>query len=268
VLASLPLAGLNVLVTRPQHQAAEWQNALHKQGASTQAVPLLAIQPVSAAAHLQEIKNVILDLDLYQTAIFVSQNAVNYGCDWIDRYWPQLPVGVQWLAVGKKTAESLLSEGFEVRSAEGEMNSEALLKLPSLQDVQGQRVLIFRGRGGRPHLADVLTARGAKVHHCELYERLLPKEAPAQLAAVQCAGNEALVLSVHSGESFKNLCENMPQAKSALCLELPVLLPGQRVAELAQKAGFKNIIVAENATSESMLAALIQWRCSNAVSHY
>jgi len=268
VLVSLPLAGLNVLVTRPRHQATEWQTALHEQGASTQALPVLAIQPVSTAAHLQAIKNVILDLDLYQTAIFVSQNAVNYGCDWIDRYWPQLPVGVQWLAVGKKTAEALGREGFEVRSAEVEMNSEALLKLPSLQEVQGQRVLIFRGRGGRPHIADVLTARGAKVDHCELYERLVPDEASAQLAAMQWPDKETLVLSVHSGESFNNLCECIPQAESAMYLQLPLLLPGERVAELAEKAGFKHIIVAENATSESMLAALIQWRCSNAVSHY
>lgn len=268
MLARLPLAGLNVLVTRPWHQAGEWQKILHEQGASTLALPMLAIRPVSAAAHLQAIKNVILDLDLYQMAIFVSQNAVSHGCDWIDRYWPQLPVGVQWLAVGKKTAESLGLEGFDVRSAEGEMNSEALLKLPSLQEVQGQRVLIFRGRGGRPHLADVLTARGAKVDHCELYERLVPEEAPAQLAAMQWPDKETLVLSVHSGESFNNLCECIPQAQSALYLQVPVLLPGERVAELAEKAGFKHIIVAENATSESMLAALIQWRCSNAVSHY
>ncbi len=268
MLASLPLAGLNVLVTRPRHQAAEWQKTLHEQGANTQVAPMLAIQPVSAAAHLQAIKNVILDLDLYQTAIFVSQNAVSYGCDWIDRYWPQLPVGVQWLAVGKKTAESLRREGFDVRSAEGEMNSEALLKLPDLQNVQGQRVLIFRGRGGRPHIADVLTERGAKVDHCELYDRLVPEEAPGQLAAMQWPDQETLVLSVHSGESLNNLWECIPQSESALYLQLPVLLPGERVAELAEKAGFKHIIVAENATSESMLAALIQWRCSNAVSHY
>lgn len=262
------LVGLNVLVTRPQHQAAEWQEALHEQGASTQAVPLLAIQPVSTAANLQAIKNGILGLDLYQAAIFVSQNAVNYGCDWIDRYWPQLPLGVQWLAVGKKTAEHLRREGYEVSSAGGAMNSEALLALPSLQDVQGQRVLIFRGLGGRPHLADVLAARGAKVDHCELYERILPAEASVQLQALQWPVDEQAVLSVHSGESFKNLYESLPKNEMSLWLELPLLLPGERVAQLAQKAGFKNIIVAENATSESMLAALTQWRCSNADLHY
>jgi uroporphyrinogen-III synthase len=266
-MVSVPLAGLKVLVTRPQHQAAEWREALHEQGASTQAVPLLAIQPVSERAELQAIKNCILDLDLYQTAIFVSQNAANYGCDWIDQYWPQLPVGVQWLAVGKKTAEFLWREGYDVSSAEGEMNSEALLRLPCLQSVRGQRVLIFRGQGGRPHLAEVLTERGAKVDHCELYERLLPIEASAQLAALRWSDQEPLIISVHSGESFKNLCESMPKTDTTKWLELPLLLPGERVAELAQESGFKKIIVAENATSESMLAALIQWRCSDAVSH-
>jgi uroporphyrinogen-III synthase len=59
-------------------------------------------------------------------------------------------------------------------------DSEGLLALPVLQDVEGQHFLIFRGQGGRELLRETLQARGAKVTVMELYRRELPTAAAMQ----------------------------------------------------------------------------------------
>ena len=104
------LKGLNVLVTRPKAQVQPWSQILLNCGAKVSTVPMLAIKPIADNKDnpaKQEIIYSIQRLNEYQKAIFVSQNAVSYGIDWIDNYWPQLPRGLEFFAVGKTTAEQL-----------------------------------------------------------------------------------------------------------------------------------------------------------------
>ena len=42
-----------------------------------------------------------------------------------------------------------------------------------------------------------------------------------------------------------------------------LLVPGKRVAAQAESLNFKHIIIAENATHESMIGALHDWRQNN-----
>lgn len=251
---------LRVIITRPQAQVGAWRDCLTAAGIASVSVPLLAIEPVSAAAEIQAVKNIVLDFDQYQLAIFVSQNAVTYGGDWLDRYWPELPVGIQYLAVGRVTAAKLRTLGVQVQEAGAAMNSEALLALPALQQVRGQKVVIFRGRGGRPLLGDELQRRGALVDYCELYHRRLPGGAAEQLAAT--APGPGDVFSVHSGETLNNLCQLLNAAREPGLFQTPVLVPGDRVATLALEAGFKTVVKADNASDEAMLAALLTWQRS------
>ena len=255
---SVSLEGLEVLATRPVQQSEEWQQALEGVGAKVCSVPLLAITALEAEAHQQTIKNCILSLDEYASVIFVSQNAVHFAVDWIDRYWPQLPVGINWLAIGSKTAADLQMAGYEVQAASSGMNSEELLALPCLQNPTDKKILICRGLGGRTRLADSLRARGAQVDYCELYERSLPEQAQGQLQSLDWGADKPTVLSVFSGETLNNLlvtCERLARP----CLQLPILVPGQRVAAAAKEAGFATIIESENASVASMLQALLDW---------
>lgn len=251
------LVGLRVIITRPRAQATAWQSRLQQAGASCLALPLLSIEPVQGAAEIQAVKNIVLDIDHYAIAIFVSQNAVTFGCDWLDRYWPELPLGLAMLAVGKATASKLRDLGHSVTAAGQAMNSEALLELPQLQQVAGKKIVVFRGCGGRPLLGETLKARGASVDYCELYHRRLPQGSARALAALVLGAGD--VISVHSGETLTNLTQSLG-AERAAWIRQPILVPGQRVAQLAKEAGFERVIVAENATDEAMLAALLQWR--------
>lgn len=284
LLASKPC----VVITRPQAQAETWAADLQTLGFASRRLPLLELRAVQDEAQQRAIKNKILDFDLYQKVIFVSQNAVDYGMAWLEDYWPQLPIGIDYFAVGATTAKKLANYGIAVTdlaiSESGGMTSEDLLRAPQLQDVQGDKILIFRGLGGRGHLAETLRERGAWVDYCELYERLIPSEAQEQLQQLlaEAIGNEPagtgvkerFILALHSGESLQNLLrltanlgENLhspaqktAQANALAQLQtLPLLVPSARVAETARTAGFKYLITAENATDHAMTAALLNY---------
>ena len=91
----------------------------------------------------------------------VSPVAARLGLERLDRYWPQSPVGIHWFAVGAATAAVLEAYGLNVQVPEQGQTSEALLALPvwhELLATEGLRVLIWRGAGGREHLADSVRA--------------------------------------------------------------------------------------------------------------
>ncbi|TQV70776.1 uroporphyrinogen-III synthase [Exilibacterium tricleocarpae] len=256
------LTGLRVCITRPQQQQSAWRTALAGAGAETLSIPLLAIEPLRDRQSIDRIKALVMDLDHYQVGIFVSRNAVHHALEWIDRYWPQPPLGIDYFAVGEATARALREDGIVAQSAQQAMNSEALLALPVLQAVADKKVVIFRGRGGRPLLAEQLCARGAQVQYCELYQRRLPAEAAATMAR-SGLGRRADVISVHSGETLTNLEQVIETNGQVVLRHLPLLVPGQRVAELARELGFDTVVVAENATDRAMLGALSEWHASS-----
>ena len=259
-----PLSGLRVCITRPRAQQGEWQQALADAGAATLVVTLLAIEPLRDREEIARIKAVVMDLDHYQVGIFVSRNAVGHGVQWIDQYWPQPPVGIDYFAVGEATARALRDQGILAQSAQRAMDSEALLALPALRDLTDKKVVIFRGCGGRTLLGEQLRARGGDVRYCELYRRHLPAEAAAELAR-SGLGVKGDVIGVHSGETLANLDSVITANDQGSLRQLPLLVPGQRVAQLAGERGFSEVIVAENATDRAMLAALTQWHAAHRV---
>lgn len=261
-----------VLVTRPREQAEPWAERLAALGVEPLVVPLMAIEPVREPGAVQAVKQVVLDFDRYQRAIFVSRNAVAHALDWLEAYWPQFPLGVAHYAVGERTGERLSAADLTVHNlasaSRGAMNSEALLAHPDLQAVAGEKIVIFRGVGGRGLLGEVLRERGARVDYCELYHRRLPEAAPAELARalgepVQWQRPHLSVL--HSGEALDNYRRVLAQLAALpataelaewLAGQVPLLVPGPRVAQLAQDAGFTRVWRADNAADPSMLAAV------------
>ncbi len=294
------LQGLHIIVTRPQAQAEPWSKRLSALGAQVSCIPLLDIVALQDAAHVQAIKNRILNIDLYNKVIFVSQNALKYGLDWLDTYWPQLPTGVNFFAIGEATAKLMLKQGIAVtdlaQTQGGAMTSEVFLQSPALKQIAGEKILIMRGLGGRTFLGEALTERGAKVDYCELYERQLPSAAASQFAQLlttqtrrkqtslnnskskirsdfNAAGADvlAVIVTLHSGEALENLlkvlkpltrAKNTEMEKQSYMQQLILLVPSERVTEQAIDAGFTTIFTAENATESSMLQRLLDIRAS------
>jgi uroporphyrinogen-III synthase len=219
-----------ILLIRPQRQEDQLLSMLEKTGACVTHTPVMTIEPVVES---QQIKSQILELDNFHKAIIVSGNAAELAAEWIDKYWPMLPVGIDYFAVGKQTAALLKQAGIEADCPSGRQNSEALLQLPQLQQLDNQRIIIFRGCGGREILAETLIDRGARVEYCELYKRVID-------------------LVAHSGE----LIQAMGEAEGTVFADTAVVVPSERVSAIATELGYRRVISAENALPESMLAAV------------
>ena len=254
----MTLQGLRVLVTRPAGQADGFIKEITDGGGLVWHQPVLAIEGLAEndKAGRQQCRQRALDLDLYQQVIFVSTNAVKFGVDWFEQYWPQLPMGVQWHAIGAATAASMQAAGVSVCEQGREvMDSEELLSTPALQSVAGQKVLIVRGVGGRQYLSEQLRSRGALVDYIECYHRTLPRLQEGQLAQL-LDQHQINMISVNSGESLDNFCRLLGAEALINYLTLAMLVPGERVAKLARQRGFNNLIIAKNAGQAATLAAL------------
>lgn len=264
-----------VVITRPTAQAAPWAAQLAREGIASEQLPLIELLPVSDPAAARAIQNQVMDFDLYHKAIFVSRNAVRYAMEWLERYWPQLPVGVSYFAVGATTAAELAHYGLAVRdlacAESGSMTSETLLEAEGLQQVAGEKIIIFRGQGGRGHMADVLRERGALVDYCELYQRQLPAgagQALQQLLASPGWGAAQQIIALHSGESLQQLAQLLAQpafaTQHAVLKQAWLLLPSERLLNEAERLGFKRCLAAQNATDNAMSQAitrLMQTHC-------
>jgi uroporphyrinogen-III synthase len=252
------LAGSCILITRPEQQGDNLIKKLTVQGAKAIHYPVLEIAPLSPDDTARETaKHLILDLDLYQHVIFISTNAVYYGTDYMEQYWPQWPVGIAWHAIGVATAKAMMERGIHATAPSLAMNSEALLQIMDLQHIPGQKVLIVRGAGGREYLAEQLRAKGATVDYVECYQRRCPLKTAGELAAI-IESQKINTICINSGESLDNLMVLAGEDMLAvLRTDVSLVLPGERVAELARQEGFTKIKIAENASDDAMLAAMM-----------
>lgn len=250
------LNGIGVLVTRPEHQAAPLCNAINELGGKTLRFPVLEIAP---ARDLSTLYRVVDVLDRFDWAIFISANAVEQGLLQVRarREWPST---LKVAAIGKRSAETLRQHGLQVDLApKTDFNSEALLALPQMQAVEGQRVVIFRGVGGRELLANTLRERGAEVVYAQAYQRVRPQADPTSLLRHWANGEVDIVL-VNSAESLANLTEMLGERGQILLKSTPLLVVSERILPLVNRQGFQvTPVLAENATDSAVLAALSKW---------
>ena len=252
-----PLDGVGVLVTRPAHQAEQLCALVEEQGGTAIPFPVLEIAaPLDSAPLVQAAQR----LDEFDYAVFVSANAVRRALDLILtlRDWPAaLAIAV----IGKRSAEELQQFGLRADvSPERKFNSEALLELDEMHQVQGKRFVIFRGDGGREFLADSLRQRGAEVEYVQAYRRLQPSCDSNALLQRWRAGEIDIVL-VNSAESLENLVAMLGQRGRKLLTGTQLLVASERIVPLAAKLGFeREPVVADNATDQAVLHALLCWK--------
>lgn len=249
------LAGQKVLLTRPAPQQQSLRAAIEKAGGDVISLPLMQIVPISNPQSVQAARTAVQNLDHFQLLIFISTNAVSYGAELIDDFWPQFPLGLAVIAIGETTARVASAQlGCTVSRPEQGSDSEAVLALPQLQNVEGMRIAIFRGQGGRELLANTLRERGALVEYVEVYRREFTAVTTDDLSN-GLLQQDCSAITVHSGESLNRLialgADNIERATL-----IPLVVPSQRVAARAREAGFTDVVNAGGADDESMLTAL------------
>jgi len=233
------LAGRRVVVTRPAGQSAHMAALIRAAGGEPVLFPALEIFD---AEDLQPVLALIDRLDAFDLAIFISANAVNKALALVQarRAWP---AGLRVATLGRGSERELRRSGFSAVIAPSErFDSEALLDRPELKDVQGKRVVIFRGDGGRELLGDTLSARGAVVEYCECYRRGRPQADVAPLLAL-AARHELDALTVTSSEGLANLYDMLGDAGRQCLQQTPLFAPHERIAAAARALGVQTVVL-------------------------
>ena len=249
-----PLSNKTILITRPVGRELYLRQLIERAGGNVIHYPVFSIEPPQPL-EIEHLVNLRSQLHKFTMAIFISPTAVEQS----QIYFPALPEHFTIVSIGSKTTETLEQKNIFVNIEAPEHDTESLLKMPEFQmpEVDGQRIIIFRGTGGRALLGDTLTRRGAQVRYVETYRRKITPHPPLDEQHI----NRLDAITISSNEGLDNLITLMEDP--SLLIHIPVIVPGQRAVTLARQHGFHTIIAAENATDQATLSALTNYLSSS-----
>ncbi|WP_201615551.1 uroporphyrinogen-III synthase [Psychrobacter urativorans] len=191
---SLPV----IINTRPIERAAPLTCHLQTAGFTVVDIPMLALQPRAVSTSDMQLMRQWLTGD-YQALVIVSPTAAASGL----AVWQSLindnktqdvnnksvadsaKAPSHLIAVGEATATVLndaeLSTNFYDVLQPTIANNEGMLAMPEIESLQvGDKLLVWRGLGGRRLLVDTLQARGVHIDSIAWYERTMPEAARAR----------------------------------------------------------------------------------------
>lgn len=248
------LSGLSILVTRPAHQAAYLVNQIQLLGGEPLVFPVLEITDVE---DIRPLLNIIDRLHEFDFAIFVSPNAVDKALPLICKNAP-FPSHLKVAVVGKGSAQKLSSYGIdEVILPAHRFDSEALLELEMLKQVQHSHIVIFRGNEGRKLLGETLTNRGAIVEYAECYQRNRPKADVSALLECWSHGDVHAV-TMTSSEGLHNLFDMVGEVGQQLLKNTPFFTAHERIAEIAKDLGLRDINLTKSG-DDGLIAGLLSY---------
>jgi uroporphyrinogen-III synthase len=249
------LAGMRILVTRPQSQAGEFMDCLRQAGAHPIAFPVIQIQPVEDGNPLDA---ALRSLGDYNWVIFTSANGVQMVWQRLAELGlPGIPPSVRTAAIGPKTAAALQERQVQVNYIPSEYIAEAIL--PGLGDLQGKRVLLLRADLARPDLARLIEQAGAVADEIAAY-RTTPAQPDSQ--ALQALRQGVDIVTFTSSSTVRNFVElagaagldvqHLPGKPLFACI-------GPITAATAAEFGLPVDIVATEYTTDGLLAALQEY---------
>lgn len=232
---NLPLEGLQIINTRPKHQATTWSQQLRTAGAAVIDLPVMEIEATN-----QNWLSTVLPLEQFDQFIFTSINAVNHFFSALPSQHTLAPHSLI-SAVGKQTAKRLAE--FSIKAHYPDIaDSEHLLTMPHFQHVKNQTILIVKGVGGRRLIAQSLTKRGTKIKQANVYRRYCPK--PKINSDNLWQDRKEKIILITSRDAVDNLFRMIPDAQTQL-LRATWLVISKRIATYAQQKGVKHIIISD-----------------------
>lgn len=240
----------SVLVTRPEHANQPLVGLLSERDIDAVKLPCMAIVPLAPSQNEREIG---LELDRYSLVVVVSANAARIGIDQLEQFWLQWPVKQYWAAIGKTSLSMLEAANVPLLPKERQLgaSSEELWACLSDIDWSHRRVLIVRGQGGREWLGDRLQEGGARVDYYECYQRTVPTTLADEIKVLGKRPALSAILA-SSGQTLENLTQGCKRYGDPW-LSIPLVVPSERVAELARSLGWSRVYVADDAYDESMV---------------
>ncbi len=244
----------HIVITKPITTASSLLHSLQALGFQSLLFPTLEISENSdVSTYFHNFRDI-----LFNSALFISPTAVHYAmklCSLTPETWPT----THFIAQGRGTATALKNHGFSnIIIPEKEYSSEGLLNLAVLKNVTGQKIAIFKGKGGRGLLVPSLQQQGATVTTFDCYERRCPTPSFDLSQHIHTPKNTLFIIT--SSEGLQNLAlllhfeqpMNKPDWR-----DCHLLVISDKMCSLARKLGHKGKIdVADNASDEAILIAL------------
>ncbi|WP_417618579.1 uroporphyrinogen-III synthase [Oceanisphaera sp.] len=238
------------LVVRPEPQATSLSQALRAAGHQPVTSPLLSFVD---GAELNRLPHLLGQLSAEDYVIAVSVHAVDFTDNALRQHnlaWPE----AHYIAVGEATGNAFAAVGISGAAVPDDPRSEGIISLPGLEQLPGRRVVILRGNGGRHMIAPTLTGRGALVEYCEVYRRQYRQDPDGKLVkSWQTQGVDSIIIT--SGGLLSHVTQLASSAKDWLLSRL-LIVPSIRVVLEARELGFTQIINAEGASNQALIAAL------------
>ncbi len=237
-----------ILITRARAQADEFADKLRDSGFNPIFFPVIEIKPIENNPALQR---AVSSLGRYEWLIFTSTNAVDVVLDQFpSRKWSDIKVA----AIGPKTAEALKSRGIEPDFVPREYVAESLL--PGLGDLAGKWILLPRAEKARQELPEAISEAGGVAHEIVVYKTLPTQPCTTGMEALRSGVDVITFTSASTVENFIAIARNnqldplhLPNDPLFACI-------GPITEQAARDAGLAKIVVAEEYTTEGLLAQI------------
>ena len=242
-----------VIITRPEQDAASWVGPLQEAGFRVGLFPLLDLSDFMTAPEAQKAGELLLKS---QAVMFVSANAVRFLAKALaasPEWQSHFQQGARAWCTGPGTAAALKACGIPESQIDqpshhaAHLDSEALWQEVAGQVTPSMRVLFIRGAdesgaiAGRDWLAQQLENAQVQVQAVAAYRRLPTLLSPALLAQVSAfVAQDAVWLFSSSAaiESLMSQCPSVDWSKAKAVVTHP------RMAQLAQKSGWQQVSIA------------------------
>ncbi|MFZ5858003.1 MAG: uroporphyrinogen-III synthase [Chloroflexota bacterium] len=243
---------MKILITRPRAQGDDFAEKLRSAGFEPIFFPVIEIQPIKNNVALERACE---KLNCYEWLVFTSVNAVEV----VFSHAPTLHSlgdgqGVRVAAIGPKTAEALRKHGVEPHFIPDVYVGEAILS--GLGDVKDKWILLPRAEIARGELPEAISKAGGIVHEIIVY-RTLPAEIDLNgLNALKSGVDIITFTSASTVENFVAIAKqngldplNLPNNPLFACI-------GPVTEQAARNAGFQNIVVAKDYTTEGLIEVI------------
>ncbi len=253
--AGTPLAGLRIVVTRPERQADAIITRLRTLGATVLHAPTIRIaDPPSYAA----LDAALRHLPSYDWIVWTSANGVTRTFARLEALDldPDLMGACRRAAIGGATARVLVTLGYPADLVPPDAVAESLCDALIAADVGAEsRVLVPQPVSSRDLLATGLRAAGAAVDVVPAYQTELNSDAAADMRQWLRAGQIdcALVTSPSTVRGLLALLEGDVE----MLRRIPLACIGPVTADAVAALGCRPLLVATNHTNDGLVAALI-----------
>jgi uroporphyrinogen III methyltransferase / synthase len=257
------LAGVRIVLTRPEEQGSRMRAALLERGAQVISFPTIQVAPLKDQTRLHR---ALERLETFDWVVFTSFNGVRFTLEYYAKHAQHFGVEfsqVKIAVVGHPTRIELERFALRVDFVPKVFNGESLaFELAELENLSGKRIAFFTALEHRPELPAAFQELGADVEIIPTYQTQPVKP---DLEAIHALGHSASLqygaplerptYIFYSPSALKAFCQVVPDAKALLQAGIVATI-GSTTANAAQAHGLRVDVTPDEFTSDALVQVL------------